>query len=390
MTQRPHILFVDDEPNILGGLRRMLRSRRGDWEMSFAGGGAEALEIVRAQHCDVVVSDYRMPGMDGAALLTRVRDESPRTARVILSGQTNEENLLGIMLLAHEMLTKPSTPDQLTATIERLISVGAGHDPAIAEFLPSPPNTLVELVEALDDHDASAQSVSRVIERDPAATAKVLHLVNSSAYSAGRRIGNVGQAVALLGLDTVRGLVLMHDLIRSFDVGADLPPDWLDSFTRHCVETSRLARTLAGGADWQSYAFTAGLLHEVGQLMQAASRPVEFRRVLTAWQEAVDGEAENLLLSTFERAVFDTSHVEAGVSLLALWGLPTPVIDAVAGHAVTEPPTVVDDPTSAVRLACLVVESELGRACGPVIQLDETNWDARVTDAVSQWRRREG
>jgi HD-like signal output (HDOD) protein/ActR/RegA family two-component response regulator len=389
VTRRPHILFVDDEPNILGGLRRMLRGRRGDWEMSFAGGGAAALEVLRTQPCDVVVSDYRMPGMDGAELLTHVRDESPSTARVILSGQTNEENLLGIMLLAHEVLTKPSTPEKLIATIERLVGVGAGDDPAIAESLPSPPGTLIELMAALDDQDASAQSVSRIIERDPAATAKVLHLVNSSIYSAGRKIGNVGQAVALLGLDIVRGLVLVHDLIRTFDVGAALPPGWIDGFTEHSIETSRLARMLAAGAEWESYAFTAGLLHEVGQLMQAASRPAEFQRVLTAWQESADSEddPENRMLCTFERAAFDTSHLESGVNLLGMWGLPTPVIEAVAGHVATEQPLTTGDPASAVRMACAIVESELGRVCGPVLEIDETKWDDRVAARVSQWRR---
>lgn len=385
MTQKPHILFVDDEPNILGGLRRMLRARRDVWDMSFAAGGAAALEVLHDRPCDVVVSDYRMPGMDGAALLTRVRDESPSTGRVILSGQTNEENLLGIMLLAHEVLTKPSTPDQLIATIERLVAVGAGHGPDIAELLPSPPNTLIELMAALDDQDASAQSVSRVIERDPAATAKVLHLVNSSIYSAGRKIGNVGQAVALLGLDIVRGLVLVHDLIRSFDVGGDLPAGWIDGFTEHAIETSRLARTLAAGADWESYAFTAGLLHEVGQLMKAASRPAEFSQVITDWRES--DEASDGLLSTVERATFGTSHLESGVNLLGMWGLPAPVIEAVAGHVAGDQPTMAGDAVSTVRLACSVVESELGRVCGPPREIDETGWDRRVAERVAQWRR---
>src|SRR5690349_3817692 len=101
MTGQPHILFVDDEPRILGGLRRMLRAHRDRWDMSFAGGGAEALETMRDRPCDVIVSDYRMPGIDGATLLAHVRDNYPGTARVILSGQTNEDSLLKIIMLAH-------------------------------------------------------------------------------------------------------------------------------------------------------------------------------------------------------------------------------------------------------------------------------------------------
>ena len=110
MTARPHILFVDDEPMILGGLRRMLRPSRDRWDMSFVDSGEAALAVLRAQPCDVIVSDFRMPGMNGAQLLELVRRDHPGTARVILSGHANQESMLSIMVLAHEFLTKPTTP----------------------------------------------------------------------------------------------------------------------------------------------------------------------------------------------------------------------------------------------------------------------------------------
>lgn len=177
----------------------------------------------------MIVSDYRMPGMKGAQLLERVRLDYPATARVILSDQTNQDSVLSVMLLGHDFLTKPSSPEQLVTTVERLIDVrapdGTGRRPdrADVQSLPSPPHTLAELIAALDCDDVSVGSVGSVIEQDPAAAAKVLQLVNSSAYSVGRKISNVGQAVSLLGLPTVRGLVLVHDLIRTFDVAGDMP-----------------------------------------------------------------------------------------------------------------------------------------------------------------------
>jgi HD-like signal output (HDOD) protein/CheY-like chemotaxis protein len=334
MTARPHIVFVDDEPSILAGLRRMLRTRRDRWDMSFAEGGAAALEILSSGSCDVLVTDYRMPGMDGAALLERVRAEFPGTARVILSGQTNEENLLGIMLLAHEVLTKPANPEQLVTAVERLIDIrstfvgsGTDQDAVLVESLPSPPGMLGELMAILDSEDSSAKSVGAVVEKDPAAAAKVLRLVNSSAYSSGRHVSNVGQAIALLGVPTVRGLVLMHDLIRTFDVRGDLPVEWLDALTLHSVETSRLCGQLTAGTNWESHAVTAGLLHEVGQLVRASSRAAEFGQVIEAWHSAGD-----LSLPEIERATFGVSHVETGAHLLTLWGLPAAVAEAVAGH----------------------------------------------------------
>ncbi|MCA2213178.1 response regulator [Jidongwangia harbinensis] len=386
MSDRPHVLFVDDEPRILGGLRRMLRAYRDRWDMSFAEGGEAALAAMREQPCDVIVSDYRMPGMDGAELLERVRNDYPGTARVILSGQTNEDNLLHIMVLAHEFLTKPSSPEQLVATLDRLI--GVRTDAAdFVESLPSPPSALVELVQALDAEDASPASVGEIIERDPAATAKVLHLVNSSAYTAGRTVSNVSQAVVLLGLHTVRGLVLMHDLIRTFDVGGELPAGWIDGLTRHSVETSRLARLLAEGQDWESHAFTAGLLHEVGQLVLASSRPAAFRLVLDSWHAAADGSVD---LCPTEQAAFGVSHLDVGAKLLGRWGLPAPVIEAVSGPAGPDRPAAVDA-TWAVSLAHGAVEAELGPVCGRchgAVPDDADALDPPARDVLSRWRER--
>jgi HD-like signal output (HDOD) protein/CheY-like chemotaxis protein len=399
---RPHIVFVDDEPRILDGLRRMLRTHRSHWDMSFVGGGAAALATLQARHCDVIVTDYRMPGMDGAQLLERVRSDFPGTARVILSGQTNEDNLLKIIMLTHEFINKPSSPEQIVATVERLVAVRgsatdeeARRDVAVIESLPSAPDTLADLLGALDAEDASAQSVAAVVETDPAATAKILHLVNSSAYTTARKVSDVAQAISLLGLHTVRGLVLLHDLVRTFDLGEMLPAEWINGLTRHAVESSRLARRLARGTAWESDAFAGGLLHEVGQLVLASSRPAAFGDVLRTWHGAggPDGSgktpAGTVSLAAAESAAFDVSHHDVGARLLDLWGLPGAVIDAVAGHGRTAPPAGATDAASAVALAHLVVEAGLGPVCGlrgeAAPDLDQLDENAR--EAITWWQR---
>src|SRR5262245_37814840 len=88
------ILFVDDEPNVLQGLERMLRSMRHEWEMQFAMSGPAALERLAEQTFDVIVSDMRMPGMTGAQLLTEVSQRHPHIVRIILSGQADQEDIL--------------------------------------------------------------------------------------------------------------------------------------------------------------------------------------------------------------------------------------------------------------------------------------------------------
>jgi HD-like signal output (HDOD) protein/CheY-like chemotaxis protein len=389
VSDKPHIVFVDDEPRILGGLRRLLRSQRERWEMSFTGSGHEALDLLQSSPCDVIVSDYRMPGMDGAELLQLVRERHPGTARVILSGQTNEASVIKIMILAHRFLNKPSTEEEIVETVEQLVGLrqtAAGDtmrlDVAAIESLPSPPNTLGELIAALDPEDASARSVADVIARDPATTAKVLHLVNSSAYAPGRQIGDIGQAVAMLGLQTVRGLVLMHDLVRAFDMPPGLPDGWLEGLTRHSVETSRLARQFAGGQAWEDEAFSAGLLHEVGQLVLASSRTTTLATALAAWKN------EDVVLDAAETETLGVAHTVIGAHLLGLWGLPEQVIAATAQHAARELPTVVTDVVSAVALAHAIVETDFEPVCGRMgaPPVDEEALDPALQESIARWR----
>jgi DNA-binding NtrC family response regulator len=118
---RKRILFVDDEPAILSALRNLLYKARERWEMVFVGGAQEALAALRAAPFDVVVSDLRMPGMDGAALLGIVRDEFPTTVRLMLSGYGEPEAVVRAQQVAHELLGKPCDPAMLRAVLERWV-----------------------------------------------------------------------------------------------------------------------------------------------------------------------------------------------------------------------------------------------------------------------------
>ena len=111
------ILFVDDEPNVLGGIRRMLRPLRHEWSTEFAEGGPQALALMEKQPFDVLVSDMRMPGMTGAQLLEEVRRLYPKTVRIILSGQCGDDAVGRAVRVAHQMLNKPCDAETLKATV---------------------------------------------------------------------------------------------------------------------------------------------------------------------------------------------------------------------------------------------------------------------------------
>lgn len=395
MTQKPHVLFVDDEPQVLEALRRMLRGRRKLWDMTFANSGATALDVLEERHCDVVVCDFRMPEVNGASLLETVRTRSPDTARIILSGQTDQDNMMKLITMAHLFLDKPANSDQIVEAIEQVLAVQEGttsESPDILgdisglSSLPSPPHLLTQLLAVLDDEAAGASAIGEIIEGDPAIAAKILHLANSAAYTTGRQLGEVSQAVALLGTNTVRGLVMLHDIVDAFAEKVNLPAAWMDAMNTHSVETARLAGRLSTGKDWSKASFTAGLLHEVGQLVLATSRPDEFGSIMARWQEA--DEAEPARLSDLETAEIGTSHAVAGAKLLSLWGLPADIVEAAAQHTPAEPPTVVDDLNSAVALAHAVVEAELGTVCGarPAQRIADDELGAAERSAVDRWR----
>lgn len=119
------ILLVDDDPFVLKSLVRCLRRSRPAWSCSFAANGAAALDELAKTDFDVVVSDMRMPGMDGAELLTRVRDAYPRALRVVLSGQAEGAQMDRAASVAHAFLGKPTPVSALVTCIEGALALPA-------------------------------------------------------------------------------------------------------------------------------------------------------------------------------------------------------------------------------------------------------------------------
>jgi DNA-binding NtrC family response regulator len=126
------ILFVDDDPNVLSGLQRMLRPLRQTWSMRFVDGASAALDALACEPYDVIVSDMRMPGMSGAQLLAEVGQRHPHIGRIILSGQSDQEHLQQLAGIPHEYLAKPCDGDQIRdavtrASLHRSIPNGIGE-----------------------------------------------------------------------------------------------------------------------------------------------------------------------------------------------------------------------------------------------------------------------
>jgi len=119
---KKRILFVDDEPAILAGLRNVFRRDRERWDMTFVNGGDAALAALATCRFDAVVSDMRMPGMCGVTLLEQVKQSSPATIRIMLSGSADQLEVEIATAAVHELLSKPCDSNTLRMTIERLLA----------------------------------------------------------------------------------------------------------------------------------------------------------------------------------------------------------------------------------------------------------------------------
>lgn len=335
MTIERNILFVDDEPRVLNGLERMLRPMRRVWAMSFAESGREALEILGNRHFDVVVSDIRMPLMNGLQLLSEVKRLYPDIVRIILSGESDRELSMKAINVSHQFLGKPCNAETLKTAISRTGDLSAllQKDSLKAlvsrvDSLPSLPSLYLKIMQELQSKDASIQKVGGIISEDIAMTAKILQLVNSSFFCLPRHISSPEQAVLLLGLDTIKSLVLSIQVFSQFKLNR-LPEDYLGQLWNHSINTGQSSKTIARQETREEViidnSFMAGLLHDAGKLVMASCFADQY-------SELASLPGGNGLLADRERESFGVTHAEAGAYLMGLWGLPHPIIEAIAFH----------------------------------------------------------
>jgi HD-like signal output (HDOD) protein len=330
------ILFVDDEAMILEALERSLHPMRHEWEMRFANGATEGLARMAECAADVVVSDMRMPQMNGAQLLNEINKRHPKTVRIILSGFSDMEMIMQCINGTHQFLTKPCSGEVLRNVVGRALELdewvnNESVKALVARLgkLPTVPSLYFEIIKELDSPRAALEHVSMRIAQDPAMTAKILQLVNSAFFGLRRQLTNPTEAVLQLGLDTIKSLVLgihvFSDLEMSETAGVSAQELW-----HHSLATAASSRRIA---QWERQeqkfvedCFTAGLLHDVGRLVLAANLPDQYAQAKRL------AKNEAVALVDAEVAVFGASHAEVGAYLLGLWGLPVSLVETAMFH----------------------------------------------------------
>jgi HD-like signal output (HDOD) protein/ActR/RegA family two-component response regulator len=337
---REQVLFVDDEPHLLAGLRRMLHAERDHWDMNFVSSAAEALELFDRQPVDAIISDMRMPGMDGAQLLAHVQRHFPSTARIILSGQADRTSVIVAIRSAQQFLAKPCDAVTLTGAVTRALEVRRMlADPALRELiggvssLPTLPTVYHELVSAMDSPEIDLAAVAKILSSDVATSAEVLKLVNSAFFGLTREISTVDSAVSLLGLDNIQALVLTGSVFRMDTKLARIVN--VEELRDMALRRAAIGRAIAIREGWPQHernlAVLACMLRDVGALVLAEGMPKQAGELTVAVEAAkASGTATPAIRAGLEAAAYGCTIPQASAYLLGLWGFAAAMVQAVA------------------------------------------------------------
>ncbi|MGH8201092.1 MAG: HDOD domain-containing protein [Steroidobacteraceae bacterium] len=331
------ILFVDDELRFLEALRVGLQPRATDWMMSFVESGARAIQLLEQAPQDVLVADVRMPEMDGAQLLRTVRERWPDTIRIVLSGAADLADVIRLLPIAHQYLNKPCLAKRLEEVIERSLDVKAILSQqslralmGSTDRLPAQPRVFSRLRVAMANEKISAREVSRIIRADAMVTAKVLQIVNSAFFGPARRVTSIEQAVTYLGFPAVRNLAMCAEVFAHRPRNSFAAPLSLERLQQHTNRVATVIHALTSGTAWNDDAVLAALLHDIGYWVLVQECPEELEKALDI------AIAERIPIHEAETRVLGASHAEVGAYLLGLWGLPYPIVEAVARHHTPE------------------------------------------------------
>jgi HD-like signal output (HDOD) protein len=388
------ILFVDDDPLLLEVYPFMLEEVADQWEIDVAVGGAQALARLAGKKFDVVISDLRMPNMNGLQLMNEVRRLHPETSRIIISGLGDQEEIARSLETTHQFLSKPVRAKDLVATLSRIgkldtllldekLKALAGR----LSSLPSFPSIYLQITQELGTEEPSIEAIADLTLQDPALTAKMLQVANSAAFGLPDKVSNPFDAVQFLGLNAVRSIALSAHVFRDFEQlelkTFSVHQVWTDSL--RCARITRqIMRLKRVDENATEDACTAAMLRNVGKLMLAKNLPEEFEKMM-----ALVGQ-ENISQAEAGKRIFGASHTSVAAYLFSLWGLAAPMVEAVALHQQPgESETRSFSPLTAVHVAHVFsAELDADLPPGTHAELDQVYLKAvGVASEIEAWRR---
>jgi HD-like signal output (HDOD) protein len=318
-------LIVQNEP-FLSDMKGKLTQRLGAlYRFDGTHVAKDALKFLQTNRYDVVVTGLDIAGVDGKQFLARVLDLQPDCPRIVIVEHAGRLKLSQCLFVGHRYFNKPCDVDALGAFLLRLASFRAvvGNQKvrrAVGGLgsLPGPPDTFLKLEKLLSSGTSSIDDVGRVVEQDPALLSKLLQLANSAEFAPHQPVLAAADAVQVLGLVTVRVLVLGLQAFTAYErrIGKKPPPSGLWD---HSLRVASRARNIAQNQFFSNVsaerAFLAGILHEVGRIVINANTPEECAAVQ---RDIRENQIPSCVAETNQ---FGATYADVGAYLLALWGI---------------------------------------------------------------------
>ena len=388
------ILIVAKVTPAIEALKHQLSKLNPGWEVALAPNGTEALHLLSHASFDVVLSETQVPDIHGVHILDHIRQQYPDVARIALTEREDSEGTLTALVAAQQFLSKQCTTEELMATIVRfcslrhaLSSMALRRLVSQVGFLPSLPTAYAEIMQELQSKEPSISRIGDIIAKDVGMTAKLLQLANSAWFAIRNHISSPAQAVSMLGLDKVKAFVLYYQIFSKFD-RARIPGFSMENLATHSISTGMYAKLISeteqADPHMIDYAFLAGLLHDVGMLILVGDYAEQYTEVLT------QGRQRGIPLAMVEKEILGTTHAELGAYLLASWGLPQPIVEAIAfHHCPSKGQGYSFTPLTAVHAANALVHenlSETDEGTRSLLDLDHLD-TANLIDHIPIWRK---
>jgi len=330
------LLFVDDEKGILRSLQREFIDS--PYEIHLAESARGGLEVMEKVPIDILVSDYKMPGMDGMELLKIVRSLYPSVYRIILSGYIDQQAVLRALTsgLATVYIAKPWVTEELQDKIRHLFATRqALKNREIVktvnsiEELPVLLNVYNDFVRAVDEERPN-EELALIIARDPAITTKLLRVASSGYYNLGRNI-SLERALAYIGRNALKEILLLTSLS-----GASEQTPALRRHLQHVsVHSSQVNYGIAElyrmklDKSLPQHLSSIGITHDIGKVIMLGYFPSRYEAVVEYAKSHSDVDFfQSEMALGFEGA----THSEIGAYFLDLWGLPQASIEAALYH----------------------------------------------------------
>lgn len=327
------VLLVDDEELVIKGIQRNLQSIELDVDVALS--GKEGLRLFKEKPYDVVISDLRMPEMDGNQFLNEICIHYPQSIRMVLSGYAEKKMLLDSIGVTHQLLAKPCDPQLLELSIRKALELKLflKNDDLCRliskiDRLPSLPKLFLDLQFATQNPESTIDEIAEIIEKDPPMMARIFQLANSPCFGVGG-VHRLADAIKTLGITTIKSLVLMGSVFDCWSQENSKTLQ-LDALWSHSLLTSWYSKQLASShkhdPTFCELCSTAGLLHDIGKVIFLVLFAEEYSQIVQ------ESRRSKRPLIDCEKEAFGVAHPEVGAYLLGLWGLPTPIVEAVLYH----------------------------------------------------------